>query len=403
MSSLPGPAGGVPITAESQPALHQLVHDCAARLGVPAPPRIWLGPDAVVESGVDRHGAGLVIGLPVAFALSRAELTALLEHELGVLSALSGELASEQYRRWAQAIDIVVADADQPPADRTVQRLGPEAEPVERAADQACADAAVAARAVIRLERLTQDFLIFCTDVEQALSAFGGLRYRVSDLHDGWRRRLAAGIATDDEDIDRDEAEMTGGRHPGLAAAARTLVGEPLELSLPPDPVAIAPLTGPQERQLASSFLPERRYVRWRTFATVPPRMWRRAAARQVRPVLNLVTRALGRKPDGYAEAADVIRTRPADVMGVPVEQINIPLFDRDGWLVLLEDRLLGRGWTRIDPAVPGLLRRPDSSNPDSSNPDSNPDGRRLNGLDLIRRAVADPIAYGELRRLLSE
>jgi hypothetical protein len=76
-------------------------------------------------------------------------------------------------------------------------------------------------------------------------------------------------------------------------------------------------------------------------------------------------------------------------VTGLPIEEINIPALDQEGWLTLLEGRLLGRDWTRVDPAIGGVLR--------------GPDGSTLDGRDLTGRAVTDPIAYHELRRRLSD
>jgi hypothetical protein len=35
-------------------------------------------------------------------------------------------------------------------------------------------------------------------------------------------------------------------------------------------------------------------------------------------------------------------------------------VFQPEAWLNLLEDTMLGNGWTRADPAVPGVLRGPD-------------------------------------------
>jgi hypothetical protein len=363
MSSLPGPPGGRPLTATTQPALHRLVQDCAARLGVPAPQQIWLGPDTVVEGGFGRRGTGLVVGLPVAWSLSRAELTALIEHELAALAATPTRAEARRYRRWARAKDIVVPydDGERPPrsAARAVHRLEPRAGLVERAADGACADAVVAARAFVRLARLSEDLLMFALEVQGALSSYGGLRFWVSDLHDGWRRRLDAeaawAVRIDGEVIDLGEAEMTGKRHPLLATAARSLVGQPLDLRPAAEPVEVRPLTIQEQRELAKAFRSESRYVRWRTFATVPATMWRRDAIRQARLVLAPVARVLGREPADYAEAADVIRSRPAEVTGLPIED-QYPGTGSGG---LAHPAGGPAARTGLDPGRPGHRRRP--------------------------------------------
>jgi hypothetical protein len=231
---LPGREHSVRVGAERQQSLYRLVRNAASRLGVPVPGRIWLGPMAAVQGGVGPRGADLVIGLPVVYALSHAEVTALVEHELAVLAAAPSWGSSRRYRRWARVMDDVVTfdDNDRLPrsAASTLRRLGPRAELVERDADAACGDGAVAARALVRLARVADDFLSFCVEVEQALSRFGALRFRISDLHDGWRWRLSEGAGSDDGDIDGDEVAMVAGRHPFLAEAARHLLGQPLDL-----------------------------------------------------------------------------------------------------------------------------------------------------------------------------
>ncbi|HEY2673462.1 MAG TPA: hypothetical protein VGJ07_24250 [Rugosimonospora sp.] len=392
---------GAPVTARRQPQMHALVVEVAARMGLPAPDRIWLGHEAAVSG---RMGAGrreLVLGLPAAYALSRPELTALVEHELAVLASERPSLAIRLYRRWAESMDdIAVLDDGKRPSRRdaaVAQALGAFAGAVERRADGGLTDAHVAARAFIRHARIDDDYELFRILRHDELRKRVGLRrYRIEDLHDGWRRRAVAGADLPAWDVDPDEATAVGRRHPGLRAAAKDLVGQPLDFMPAPDAVPLSPLTSRERRRLATKASPDARRDssrRWRTFEAAPAQVWRRAAARDARSLLDAVAGVLGHEPHTRVEAAEVLRTRPVEVAradGHPdSDDLDIGRLQAVGWLDLLEDALLGQGWVRADPAVPGVLR--------------GPDGAPLNGPELGRRAVTDPFAYAELLRLLAE
>lgn len=79
-------SGALPISQESQPDLWLLVHDTAARLGVPAPREIALYPSPEVLAADDR----LLLGLPYVFDLPADELAAVIAHELVHLHSPTG-------------------------------------------------------------------------------------------------------------------------------------------------------------------------------------------------------------------------------------------------------------------------------------------------------------------------
>lgn len=387
------------VTEHEQPHLHALVRDAVARLRVPAPDRVWLGHGATVAGQVRLGRRELVIGLPVAYALSRSELAALVEHELTVLDTERAWLSVPLYRRWDESMDDTVAlDEGESPRRRdarVLEVLGPLGGAVEQRADAARTDPGAAARALIRQERVGVDYGLFRTIVVGEFAS-GGLRsHRIEDLHDGWCRRFAAGAGVSFGVIDPDEAAMLARRHPLLQAAAQALVGQELPDGLDPAAIEVVTLSRRQRRRLAAQEMPPRnRGGSWRTFQTAPQRVLRRAASQDARRVLDAVEEVLGRAPAGRAEAADVVRSRPVEVALAATPELEADDIDASkakavDWLDLLEDALFDRGWVRADPVVPGILR--------------DRGGAHLDGRDLVRRATSDPFAYAELRRLLAD
>jgi hypothetical protein len=250
----------VPVTEHGQPQLHALVRDAAVRLRVPTPDRVRLGHEGTVISRVRLGRRELAIGLPAAYALSRAELAALVEHELTVLATGRPWLSVPFYRRWDETMDdTATLDEGESPRRRdarVLKTLGPLAGAVEQRADAALTDPCAAARALIRQERVGIHYVLFRMIVVGDFCS--GLRpHRIEDLHDGWRRHLAAGAGVSfGVVIDPDEVVMIARRHPSLQAAAQTLVGQ--ELPDGPDPAAITltALSRRQRRRLAAQEMP---------------------------------------------------------------------------------------------------------------------------------------------------
>jgi hypothetical protein len=206
---------------------------------------------------------------------------------------------------------------------------------------------------------------------------------------------LAAGWALPGVDAGPDDAADVAAGHPGLAAAARHLVGRPIFGEPPAGTVPIVDLLPRERRRLATMASPDSRRLRWRTWCTfraAPPVIWQRAAAGHARTVLENVARVTGHAPAGRLEAAEVVADRPIEVTlagdaDLGPDEIDAARSSAVDWLDLLEDSLFERGWLRVDPAVPGALRHPD--------------GTVLDARSLTDRAATDPAAYAELRRLL--
>jgi hypothetical protein len=394
---------GVAVTGSRQADVHALVRETAGERGLPMPDRIWLDQDTRVIGRV-RHGRReLVIGLPVAYVLPRSELTALVAHELSVLATPGSTLAVRLYRRWAAAVErsaYLGGRSCSSQKDAAVQEaFGALGEAIERQADGGLPDAQIAALAVLRLKPIRVDFEFFHTlTLNELTEPVGHRRYAIEDIHDGWRRRVAirGGYLTGLY-VDAEHAVAVGRCHPGLNAAARALVGRPLEVTVPVDAVPVSQLSRWERRLLARMACIDQRWHRrrrWRTFQTAPAEIWRRAATARARRPREAVAKVLGREPADSAEAAEVIRTRPIDVAlgwnpDWKAEDIDPDRIRAAFSLDLLEDALLGHGWLRADPAVPDLLRAAD--------------GTELDGRELTARAASDSSAYAELLRLLSE
>jgi Zn-dependent protease with chaperone function len=81
--------GAPPLSREEAPALHALVADAARRAGVPAPDEVRLSARPNASIGEERWRFGLArarvleLGLPLFVVLDRAELGAVVAHELG--------------------------------------------------------------------------------------------------------------------------------------------------------------------------------------------------------------------------------------------------------------------------------------------------------------------------------
>lgn len=393
---------GVAVTDTRQAQVHALVRETAARLDAPMPDRVWLGHDTRVIGRV-RHGwRELVIGVPAVYALTRAELAALVAHELAVLDTGGSTMAIRLYRHWAASMEQAAHAAEGSPSAEddaaALRTLGPLGQAIEGQADGRLPDARAAASAVLRFKPMTLDFYLFHNLTRSELTEpVNHRRYAIEDLHDGWRRRVAvrggqfAGLT-----IDAGDAAAVGRLHPGLAAAARALVGHPLEVTVPVDAIPVMPLSRRDRRLLSKMACIDPRWHRrrrWRTFETAPAQLWSRTATARVRPVLDAVTRILGRKPESGAEAADVVRNRPIEVAmecnpDWSAEDLDADKIRAGYWALLLEAALLGRGWLRADPAVPNVLRAPGDT--------------ELDGTELSARAVAEPAAYAELLQLLT-
>jgi Zn-dependent protease with chaperone function len=77
---------GAPVTAQTQPALYAVVEGVAGRLGVDKPHRVWLTPfGPAVRLFPDGRRPMLRFHLAVVSCLTRAQLEALIAHELAAL------------------------------------------------------------------------------------------------------------------------------------------------------------------------------------------------------------------------------------------------------------------------------------------------------------------------------
>jgi hypothetical protein len=395
---------GVPVTASSQPNVHHLVCDTAASLDVPVPDRIWLGHTPEVMGRVRLGMRELVIGVGATDLLPRDELAALVAHELSVLAAWNRTVSIRLYREWARLADQRAnrgegSDPDERDA-MVLERLDALGEAIERDADGRVSDARTASLALLRLKRIRHEFTMFSMRTVAALSEpVGSRRYAAEDLHDGLRRRIASGGGVLGKlAIDADEAAAVGRCHPGLATAARTLVGHPLSPAAPADTMVVTTLSA-RERRLLSGMTSRwvdpgwrTRGRRWRTLESLPARVWSAQAVARAQPVRAAITKVLGREPADCVEAAEVIRDRPNEVAHEWAPwTVEVPEADRHRvglWHLLLEAELLSNGWVPSDPAIMRLLRAPD--------------GTQLDVWDLVEAATSNPLAWSQLRALCS-
>jgi hypothetical protein len=389
--------GPIRVLSDQQPGLVTLVADTARQMNVVEPDRIWIVADARVTAVVARR-RDLYVGLPLLLTLSDTELRALAAHELSIMSR--PRRAVQLYRAWAAArarVDVTDGVSKVRRRDvRLVAALDGLATEIGVAADHAAAvavgrnDAMVA---VARADYLGLDFSFFVTLLTANLGPrIDGKLLKIEDVHDGWLRRCRAGAGLPALDIAEFDAWWP---FPFFATIPRSAIGRMLTVTPSAHPIAVDPVTVLARQRLSAALMPDRprkQRRQWCTFATAPAELWRREAESLASDVVAAVTTVLGREPVDRAEAADVVRTRVIDVCiaqgwATTSEDVSVVRATVSMWLELLEGALLGTGWLRVDPVVPGILR--------------SPAGQVLDGRDLTDCAMTDDAAYADLRGML--
>lgn len=397
---------GAAVTEQRQPAVHTLVAEAARRIGTAPPDRIWLTGEPVVVARVKDRRRDLRIGLPLVACLPRAELAALIGHELSLLHHRRAWLVTRLWRRWYAATEMAAlhhGDDEPPPRwARSVRTaLDGFAAEVSHHADGAAVTAAgspeVAARAFARAATAAGEYDDFLTETGIPPRRWWRLvETAISDLDDGWRRLIGRGIA--ETDWDADEAATLAELHPRLAGPLRTLGATPLPLGEPTEPVTVTPLDVREQRRIVRRLLgmPVPRGVRWRTFRDAPAVWWLRRARRDAESVREDVEAVLGRPPADDLETIQVVQTRTREVVavafGVPVGELSEDVGQDDGpqpaVIHLVEYALLRKGWRLAHPAVRGVL--------------VGPHGESVDAARLIANAFAGTADLTELRKLLN-
>jgi hypothetical protein len=396
------------VTEQFQAELYDLVRATAGRVGIPMPDRVRL----VGTAEVSGHGGGrrrdLLVGLPLLDALSPAELSALIAHELSVSRqphpCLTGHLLA--ICREAQDRNTFRAQDGLAPKRRDVALLAATARwyaAVEQAADEAAVmatDAQTAARALALGRVVADEFAAFLNGSSAALLAMRG--YAVDDLAAGWRLGLTAGVDGADTSWDEDCAAHLAARHPGAGTRLAALGTQPIGLTLPVHAVAVEPLARRQRRRLVRQALQLRAsaYL-WRTFQQMPDRYWRKDIATNGKQIRTAALATLNTDDASPTMIADAILRRPTEVTTAYLAGFR-KLYDRLGitpdvpdgvdpaplLASFIEATLYERGWRREHPLIEGVLTAPGE--------------QRVDARDLAARATGDAFARAELHRLLT-
>jgi hypothetical protein len=320
---------GSRVTVDRHADLHALVHDTAARVGLPPPGRVCLTGRAEVLAVVRDRSLELHVGQPLVRCLTADELSALIAHELSILSHRHAWLLSRLRAKWLSAVDDPDLDLSELEAGR-MHQLRAVATPMEELADgaaSAAAGPATAARAIVLAAVAGSAHLGYAQSM--GLPGSWWADRAISDLDEGWRRLLSAGRADPGRSWDATWAAELAARHPFLAAEIESLVGQEPGVAMAPSPVRLDDLTVWEERRLARNVLDlEPLGIRWRTVATAPPRWWLLRAARDARKARRAV--AAGKPPPPGASAS------------------------------LAEDELMRQRWRLEHPALRGALIGPD-------------------------------------------
>jgi hypothetical protein len=395
---------GTRVTAQSQPALHALVHEVARRIGVEPPIRIWLTGVPVVAARVTVVGQReLLIGAPLLAGLATAELRPLIAYELSLLRHTRPRLVLNLHHQWVELTSESLAAAEDGHAPRatarrrTLDRFAAEVTSLaDRDAITAAGGSTIAARAFALAHLTESEYRHFLEDSGTPPGRRWLLDRGISDLDDGWRRAVRHGVG--ETEWDADEAALLAALHPELAAPLAGLGGAALPLDPATEPLPLAPLHRREQRRMTRQVLglPLPRYISWKTFAETPTKWWARRAGEQADTIRELVGLVLGRPPEDDVETIVVLMTRPreyaAAVLDCPVEELDEPRREPQvaaelPATVVVEDALLRRGWRLEHPAVRGVL--------------VGPDGTRIDARDLVRSVAQGQPGLADLRRTL--
>jgi hypothetical protein len=366
---------GVPVTAESQPALHALVDTVAARLGVRRPRRVRLVANAAVVAATSFGRRELHIGHPLLACLSEAELAALIGAELSLLGQRRPRLAVWLRGEWlAVGGRIYREEAAASRRDRARWRaLGPFGGAVVAAADRAAAAAGggyeVAARAAVLRDIASTEHGWYVDDCRPPRG------YAILDLDDGWVRRLDHGMRAWWDGTFTEDLILF---HPALAATFADLA-LPTHLGRADDAVRLSPLPDRERRGLVRDMLDlyAVQRVRWITFEQAPAQWWvNRANQDAIDAWQTAHSWADDRELPDEAAALEMLersvgRLDPAAPLSAE-QTYDLMRFA----LPLVELALLERGWRLEHPAVRAVLIGPDGTRVDHS---------------AIAAAVADP------------
>jgi hypothetical protein len=257
---------GAPVTAETQPALNDVIERVAERLRVPAPDRMWLvGFAPLARLKTDGRRCYLRLGVAAVACLTRAQLEAVVAHELVLLRYRHPWLVLRL--REAYLDELEEQDDRGRRARRNLRILTAFWSTVEGDSDIAATmfvPAEQAAAALVVLDHVALANLDYALELRVPRHA------AIEDVDDGWLRYVEHGDAESAED---DGHAYTARFHASLAAPV-TRVGE-LRLELPADRVVVGPMEGKDRRRLAEqSLVVTAKDPRWYTFTTAPQEWW---------------------------------------------------------------------------------------------------------------------------------
>ena len=264
---------GAAVTPQTQPTLYALVERVAATLDSPLPDLVWLVHEPIVRSHLAGGRRHLWIGLPLVSCVTRAQLEALVAHELAVLRYEHAPLVLRL--RFACMKDRDDRERRGRGAERSLLReFWSTVEDDADAAATRLAGADVAAAAFVTVGLVGPEFLAYSVDQNAPERRTG-----ILDLFEGWPHYVEHG---DPDHTDEDGHEQVGRWHTALADPV-SRVGQ-VRLRLAADRVALAPLAEADRRLLVryAQGLPARRAVHWYTFATAPPQWSMRQAEEDV-------------------------------------------------------------------------------------------------------------------------
>jgi hypothetical protein len=357
------------VTRRNQPALFDLVEAVAQRLGTPMPQRVWLTWNGGVETGA-WPWRDLLVGQALVECLSAGQLSAVIAHELTILSHSRSWLTRRLHDAWSAR----VATAGKTGKDATLlARTAAFASAVDESADQATVAiagfVAVSADAFALADMVRLEHFMYMRRVRK-LSTDAGTAVRILDVDDGWRHLLGTGRGFFPPGVWNPPHLRLS--HPGLAHAFAA--APPPQFGQARDRVQLAPLSRADRRRMSG----ERREsvfqrLPWRTFADISPDSVNDLAEQNFEDARRDVAELLDRAVPDDSEVISVLVHRAGDLEAQALgpdeddDADDDPAEDPDdeghsSWLLIeAAEFLLSReDWRLEHPAVQGVLISPD-------------------------------------------